>query len=725
MKYFASITILLLLPLTLWGNLKERYLGKIQDRHALFSEGHQQYLSGEIEEASQTYFEAIHLFSKNETADLLAIANLAYGVCLFEQQQRHKAIPYLERAYNLGTITEELVTYAYARNVLFNIYNLEGKYQKALALKREIIQYSPPRQKKRQYEANLRAMAALFIKVSAFDSAKVYLDEALAFAEVNQHQQKIVNVKGTYSMYYLALNDYEKALYYQMEQLKHYEAKEVLTRGLAGSKMKIANIYIRMEDWAKAKEYAESALEISDSLNLIPTKIESLMVLGKIAEEAREHQKALATYQYILDFIRPFHLTPRIIKTLHLKGELFQKTQAYLRADSCFTEALNLAEIHQDKTYLYAESLLKLGSLRLEQQEMTTAIPLLEKATQTAFSFEALQIYQKANYALAKAYQLQGQAAIAFQHLQIAYSVKDSLFTIEKAQITQEMGAKYELAKKEKDLVELNLENERTATDLLESKKKQQVFSLGLMALVGTLLFLFQLYRQNKKSKLKLEKLNVSLSDSLHEKEFLLREIHHRVKNNLQIISSMLSLQSDKISDSNTLAVIQEGQNRVESMVLIHEYLYKSENLAMIDCKDYIERLTGRLVDSYQVDLNKIKVVKNIDPIPMKMDEVISLGLMLNELISNALKYAFTKQKEGVLTITLKNKKEGIQLSVEDNGVGLPENFTLKKSETLGFQLIHAFAKKLKAGVAIKKIGGTVVTIDIPKTLISDYEKPD
>ena len=396
-------------------------------------------------------------------------------------------------------------------------------------------------------------------------------------------------------------------------------------------------------------------------------------------------------------------------------GDYLQSEGAYERADSCFTEALHYAENEQDKSFLYPWSLEKMGSLRLEQERTDEAISVLKKAARVAFSFGDLDTYQKASMELATAYQRQGLFEKALQRLKIAYSVKDSLFSIEKEQIIQETDAKYQLIQNERKLAELNWENERKAKELLENQKKGQLYVLGMFLLAGGLLFIIQLYQQKQRSNQRLEQVNLMISKSLTEKEFLLKEIHHRVKNNLQIISSMLSLQSDQVQDPKVLSIMREGQNRVESMVLIHEHLYKSKDLTLIDCKEYIERLTNSLLRSYQVESNKIRVIHNIDPIPMKMDRIINLGLILNELISNALKYAFPNSSEGTLQIALKNEEGSIKLRVKDNGIGLPTHFNPKKSQTLGFQLVDAFVKKLNAKMAIQKNDGTEVTIDIPK----------
>jgi PAS domain S-box-containing protein len=175
------------------------------------------------------------------------------------------------------------------------------------------------------------------------------------------------------------------------------------------------------------------------------------------------------------------------------------------------------------------------------------------------------------------------------------------------------------------------------------------------------------------------------IESSLKEKEVLLREIHHRVKNNLQIISSMLNLQTNYITDEKSLAIFEESRNRVRSMALIHEKLYQNESLSSLNIKEYIIELVNNLMRSYRTN-NRISAVINISDIFINTDTAIPLGLIINEIVSNSLKYAFPSQRNGKITISLNSfDNEKFQMVIEDNGVGMPEDFELKMQTHLGF----------------------------------------
>lgn len=184
---------------------------------------------------------------------------------------------------------------------------------------------------------------------------------------------------------------------------------------------------------------------------------------------------------------------------------------------------------------------------------------------------------------------------------------------------------------------------------------------------------------------------------SLLEKEILLKEIHHRVKNNLQIISSLLNLQLEGLHDPAARAVFEDSKNRVRSMALIHEQLYQSPNLAHIDFAEYVTSLVNYLVRVYRVDESRIRVHLSLAPLYMGIDTAVPCGLILNELVSNAFKHAFTDDRQGDVLITLQPIAAGeATLSVSDNGAGLPATIDVQNTASLGLQLVATLVKQLK-----------------------------
>jgi ammonium transporter len=206
-----------------------------------------------------------------------------------------------------------------------------------------------------------------------------------------------------------------------------------------------------------------------------------------------------------------------------------------------------------------------------------------------------------------------------------------------------------------------------------------------------------------------LEKESAKTKSSLKEKEMLLREIHHRVKNNLQVISSLLSLQSRYRKDEQAIEMTKESQNRIKAMALIHEKLYRSKDFANVEFSDYIKSLVNDLFLSYKVDSSRISLKMNIENISLGIDTAINSGLIVNELITNCLKYAFPEGKNGEINISLRSLDDGkLELIVSDNGVGLPEALDIKKAESLGLRMITNLTERsLHGTVNINRSNGT------------------
>jgi two-component sensor histidine kinase len=209
-----------------------------------------------------------------------------------------------------------------------------------------------------------------------------------------------------------------------------------------------------------------------------------------------------------------------------------------------------------------------------------------------------------------------------------------------------------------------------------------------------------------------LQKATARTEASLKEKEVLLREIHHRVKNNMQIMSSLLKLQSRNVKDEQQIEVLKESQNRIKAMALIHEKLYRSKDLANIDFNDYIKNLVNDLFLSYKVSSSRISLKMNIENISLGIDTAIPCGLIVNELVSNSLKYAFPEGKDGEIKISLRRfadlKSDMFELIVSDNGAGLPKDLDIRNTESLGFRLITNLTEnQLQGKLELNRSEGT------------------
>jgi len=207
------------------------------------------------------------------------------------------------------------------------------------------------------------------------------------------------------------------------------------------------------------------------------------------------------------------------------------------------------------------------------------------------------------------------------------------------------------------------------------------------------------------------KKAEAQIKASLKEKEVLLKEIHHRVKNNLQVISSLLNLQSNNLKDKLTKDIFLETKNRVRTMALVHEKLYKSKDLASIDIGEYITTLIHELFRSYKAKSKAIALDVSVDNISIDIDTAIPCGLIINELVSNSLKHAFHNNKQGEIHIGFHSKDTEYTLSVGDNGIGIPQNIDFHNTESLGLQLVCALTHQLNGSIELNRTNGTIFKV--------------
>lgn len=212
------------------------------------------------------------------------------------------------------------------------------------------------------------------------------------------------------------------------------------------------------------------------------------------------------------------------------------------------------------------------------------------------------------------------------------------------------------------------------------------------------------------------------IRSSLRDKEILLQEIHHRVKNNLQVISSLLSLQPRGIDDEAMQQRFRESQHRVQSMALIHEQLYESESLSAINFPDYLRQLAAHLFRSYQVSSSRIELETDFADVDIPIDAAVPCGLILNELLSNALKYAFPDGRDGRVRVDFRpaTGTGRVVLKVSDDGIGMPPEVGLGNAQTLGLRLVRSLVQQLHGEVGIKRSQGTTVTISFDPTATED-----
>lgn len=311
--------------------------------------------------------------------------------------------------------------------------------------------------------------------------------------------------------------------------------------------------------------------------------------------------------------------------------------------------------------------------------------------------------------------------------------LRDSFFSINKIRQISELDIKYETERRERFIMALETEKRLDQAALKEANLQRNQTLGGIFFLLTVIGFAINVIRINKKSNRKLQEkqceinlqnnvlkeLNANQELLLIEKEWLMREIHHRVKNNLQTTISLLKMQSNYISNENALMAIENSQRRMHTMSLIHQKLYQSDDLTKINMSVYVQDLISYLADSHEV-VNKVRFESETEPGELDVAQVIPLGLIINEAITNSIKYAFPGGRQGKIRVKFyKLCNNTFRLSIEDNGVGLSDNIDIYNTNTLGFNLIRGLSNQLNGELEISNTPGMclVITYQIEESI--------
>lgn len=314
---------------------------------------------------------------------------------------------------------------------------------------------------------------------------------------------------------------------------------------------------------------------------------------------------------------------------------------------------------------------------------------------------------------LAEHFARTGSYKEAYERQQMAVALRDSILNEQRSAQIAEMQEKYESGLKDAQLAENEAQLKQRAVVI-------RAVAGGALLLLVAALFAYRAYRLKKRTSEQLAAKNAIIDAQLKEKELLVREIHHRVKNNLQVVSSLLDLQSRRITDQQAQDAMTSSRHRVHSMALIHQDLYRDDDLMGIAMPGYVDKLVGSLSAGLKLDDDRIRVVADVEPLSLDVDTAIPIGLILNELITNAFKYAFPDGRSGEVRITVRREGGKLLLEVRDNGVGYdPHAQRGAESTNFGMEMIRSFARKLRAEWSITNDGGTVARLLIERYKVS------
>jgi two-component sensor histidine kinase len=358
-----------------------------------------------------------------------------------------------------------------------------------------------------------------------------------------------------------------------------------------------------------------------------------------------------------------------------------------------------------------------IGSFYLQQKKYDLARPYLIKALQMplGLNFSTWERKKDLHLMLFKADSAQGNYIDAIDHLNKHHQLNDSIFNAEKMHEIEKLQTQFKIAEKENEIVSLNNNNKIQQQELKQAATVRNFVIAGILIILA---FVYYRYKLKQKSNLQLEeqqkeinKKNQHLEHLVKEREWLLKEIHHRVKNNFQMVTSLLGTQTHYIKSEEALQYIEESQHRVYAMSLIHQRLYLAGNYSSINMKNYIHELVDYLRNSITIRQHIVFEIE-AEEIELDIAHALPIGLILNEAITNSIKYAFTGRDDGKITILLQQKSETeVRLQVADNGIGMPPGMNREQSVTMGMNLMKGLSEEIEGVFSIGTNNGTVIQL--------------
>jgi len=320
-----------------------------------------------------------------------------------------------------------------------------------------------------------------------------------------------------------------------------------------------------------------------------------------------------------------------------------------------------------------------------------------------------MEIYES----IYKCYVLSGDYKNAFKYYNIKNQLNDSLKLANNNKQLNELQVKYNAVKKDNQI------NQLTVTGEQETRKLTLIAAgLGLAVILLALIFVQYLTISKKNKQMALT--NKTIKEQSEKLQVLMKELHHRVKNNLQIVSSLLTLQSNRLVDEESRNAIKLGQQRIEAMSLIHRSLYQQENPMLVNMKEYITDLTESIMMSFGIDKDAFDLHLDILVKDLDVDVAMPLGLIINEWVTNAFKHAYKASlAQPALWIRL-SLENNLELQIKDNGPGMPIEMWEKPQRSFGIKLVKVLTKQLRGTAVVENDGGTILTLNIPKTEIKN-----
>lgn len=526
------------------------------------------------------------------------------------------------------------------------------------------------------------------------DSAMLFFDRAMTgYAAIgDKNGQATTSFKRAWV--HKARKELPQATEADLQALRLMEAIDD-QKGIADALSRVSEDLYLQERAEEGFEYALKSIEIAEKNGFQEQWVYSMRAAGFIQFKLRQPEKALHYFDQALAKAKKLQLMPLdLAGIMNDRGNALKHLKRYSEALETYQEILQLSEKYQ-LDMLKAVALANVGEVYIRMGRYAEALPYQLKAIDM---MERKGDYSNLveNYGhISKTYEQLGNYPLALSFERKSRQLNDSTLNAQSDAKMSELRTQYETEKKEATIAAQGAR--------LSQQRIVMWLGFGIAALLAFLAFNFQ------RNALARKKSNALLAAKNAENELLLKEIHHRVKNNLEVVSSLLALQSAQIDDPNVKDAMQEGQNRVQSIGIVHQKLYQRDNLAAIEMKDYFLNLSDSVLDTFGAK-DRVRIEMAMQELELDVDTAVPLGLIVNELLCNALKYAFPNGQKGEVKIKLEKKSaDNLHLEVWDNGMGKKGAI---QGTGFGTQLIALLTRQLNGAMQEVQHEGIKICFD-------------
>jgi len=568
-------------------------------------------------------------------------------------------------------------------------YGIQGDYEKALDFINRSMEANKKLGEKQKIADCLNNIGNVYKYLGNYpESFKTY-NKALKIYEELHDTAAIAMCYNHFGILHDYQGDYKQALDYYFESLRMREIVGDIEE-IAASYSNIGIVYNYLGEYEQALEYQLKNLKLNNEIGQKRGAGIAYTNIGNIYEKLGKSDQALENFVKGMETLKEIGDMQGVTDAYFNIGEVWQKKDNYKVALQYQNKSLDIAEEIGYKQGI-ANSCYSIGSVYYKTGEYIKAVKFLNRSIDIGEELGMPEIIMAASEVLSKVYEKQNNFRKAYDFFILFKQMGDSLNNAENLKKITQLEMQYEFDKQQ-EAQQFEQEEERIKhnAEIKQQKLQKNILFAGSVVVLLFGFILLRSYLQKKKANA--------------EKEVLLKEIHHRVKNNLQVISSLLNLQSNSLSDEKMKSAVKEGQSRVKSMALIHQTLYQSDRLSRIDLQDYIEKLVSFLSDTYRNNEKEIVTVINAKDISLDIDTAIPLGLIINELVSNSFKHAFRNRTKGKIEVVLeKSGSTDYKLTVSDNGIGLADNLDIEKADSLGLKLVNILTRQLKGELTFHK----------------------